>query len=84
MVRLLISAWHCLEDSREWRTGGRSYTYSRSWLLACCKVCPVVGDNAVEFEVTHDVLPKKLDNLLTSDFGECHRFDPFSEVVGSY
>jgi len=39
--------------------------------LLAGKVCPVVGDNGVgEFEATHDVLPKKLDNLLTNDFRE--------------
>jgi len=53
--------------------------------LLAGKVCSVVGDNSVgESKVTHDVLPKKLDNLLTSDFGEWHCFDPFSEIVGGY
>ena len=32
----------------------------------------------------HDVLPKKLDNLLISDFGEWHHFDLFGEVVGGF
>ena len=53
--------------------------------LLASKVYPVVEDNGVrESEVTHGVLSKKLDNLLTSDFGEWHHFDPFSEVVGGY
>ena len=35
------------------------------------KVCPVVRDNSVEQpEATRDVLTKKFDNLLSSDFGE--------------
>jgi len=37
------------------------------------KVCPIVRDNGVgESEATHDVLPKKLNNLLTNDFREWH------------
>ena len=49
------------------------------------KVCYVIGDNGVgESEATHDVLPKKPDNLLTSDFGEWHRFDSFGDVIGGY
>ena len=48
-------------------------------------ICPIVGYNGVvESEATHDVLPKKLDNLLTNDFGEWHHFDLFGEVVGGY
>jgi len=53
--------------------------------LLAGKICPVVRDNGViESEATYNVLPMKLDNLLTSDFGECHRFDPFCEVVSGY
>jgi len=53
--------------------------------LLAGKVCPVVRDNGVgESKATHDVLLKKLDNLLTSDFGKWHRFDPFGEVVSDY
>jgi len=53
--------------------------------LLAGKVCPVVGDNGVgESEATYDVLPKNFDNLLSSDFEEWHRLDPFSEVVGGY
>jgi len=37
-----------------------------------------------ESEATHDVLPKKFDNLLSGDFGEWHRLDPFSEIVSGY
>jgi len=45
----------------------------------------LVADNGVqESEATHDVLLKKLDNLLINDFGEWHRFDPFGEVVVGY
>ena len=35
-----------------------------------------------ESEATYDVLPKKLDNLLTSDFGEWQHFGPFGEAAG--
>ena len=53
--------------------------------LLAGKVCPVVGDNGVsEFKVTHNVLPKKFDNLFFSDFGEWHRLSPFEEVVSIY
>jgi len=53
--------------------------------LLAGKICPVVGDNGVgDFEATHGVPPKKLDNLLSSDLGEWYRFDPFGEVVGGY
>ena len=39
--------------------------------LLAGKICHIIGDNGVgESEATHDILPKKLDNLLTSDFGE--------------
>ena len=49
------------------------------------KICHVIEDNGVgESEATHDILPKKLYNLLTSDFGEWHRFDLFGEVVSGY
>jgi len=35
------------------------------------KVCPIVRDNGMgESEATHDILSKKFDNLLSSDFGE--------------
>jgi len=45
--------------------------------LLTIKVCPVVRDNGVrESKVTYDVLPKKLNNLLSSDFGEWHHFYP--------
>ena len=44
--------------------------------LLAIKVCPVVGDNVVgESEATHNILPMKLDNLLSNDFGEWHHFD---------
>jgi len=53
--------------------------------LLAGKVCSVVGDNGVgESEATHDILPKKLDNLLISDFRKWHCFNPFGEVVGGY
>jgi len=53
--------------------------------LLAGKVCPIVKDIGVgEFEATHDVLPKKLDNMVTSDFREWHRFDPFGELVDGY
>ena len=49
------------------------------------KVYPIVIDNGVgKSKVTHDVLPKKLNSLLTSNFGEWHRFNPFGEVIGGY
>ena len=36
--------------------------------LLAGKVCPIVGNNGVgTSEATHDVLLKKLDNLLTND-----------------
>ena len=39
--------------------------------LLASKVYPVVGDNGVgESEATHNVLPEKFDNLLSSDFKE--------------
>jgi len=35
------------------------------------KVCPIVRINGMgESEATHYILPKKFDNLLSSDFGE--------------
>jgi len=44
--------------------------------LLAGKVYPIVGDNSVgEAELTHDVLPKEFDNLLSSDFGEWHRLN---------
>ena len=53
--------------------------------LLAGKFCPVVRDNSIgESKATHDVLPKKLDNLLTNDFEEWHRFNPFGEIVSSY
>jgi len=53
--------------------------------LLAGKVCPIVRDNGEgASKVTHDVLPRKLDNLLISDFVEWHRFDLSSEVVGDY
>ena len=49
------------------------------------KVYPIVRDNCMgKSKATHDVLPKKLDSLLTSNFGEWHHFDPFGEVIGGY
>ena len=37
--------------------------------LLAGKFCPIVGDNGVgKSEVAYDVLPKKLDNQLTSNF----------------
>jgi len=39
--------------------------------LLAGKLCPIIGDNGLrESEATHDVLSKKLDTQLTSDFGE--------------
>ena len=39
--------------------------------LPAGKVYLVVGDNGVgKSEATHDVLPKKFNNLLSNDFGE--------------
>ena len=44
------------------------------------KVCRVVGDVGVgEPEVTHDVLPKEFDNLLSSDLREWRRLDQFGK-----
>ena len=37
-----------------------------------------------ESEATHDVLLKKFDNLLSSDFGEWHHLDAFGEVISGY
>ena len=50
--------------------------------LLARKVSLIFGDDGIRKpEVAHEILPKKLDNLLPYDIGEHHSFHILSEVV---
>ena len=49
--------------------------------LLAHEIGPIVRDGMRKHEAAHDILPKKLDNLLPCDVGKRHCFHPLSGVV---